>query len=237
VYFHGGGWTIGSVDSFDPVCRALANRAGCAVLSVDYRLSPEHRFPAAVDDAWAATVWAAAHAAELGADPERLVVAGDSAGGNLAAVVALQARDAGGPPIAFQYLIYPATDLRSDDWPSYRENGEGYFLEQRDMEWFVDNYLASRGHTEDWRVSPAAAASHAGLPPALIQTAEYDPLRDQGEAYGDLLRAAGVPVRVTRYPGMIHGFMSFIDALDASKTALDETAAQLRSALEKPAVA
>jgi acetyl esterase len=230
VYFHGGGWTIGSIEGHDPVCRALANRAGCAVLSVEYRLGPEHRFPAAVEDAWAATAWAASHAAELGADPERLAVAGDSAGGNLAAVVALQARDSGGPRIAFQYLIYPATDMRTMDWPSYRENGEGYFLELRDMDWFSGHYLASREDAQDWRVSPAGAASHAGLPPALIQTAQYDPLRDQGEAYGDLLRGAGVPVRVTRYPGMIHGFLS-LEAIDASKTALDEAAAELRSAL------
>jgi acetyl esterase len=234
VYFHGGGWTIGSVDGHDPVCRALANRAGSAVLSVEYRLGPEHRFPAAVDDAWAATTWAADHAAELGADPERLVVAGDSAGGNLAAVVALRARDEGGPRIAFQYLIYPSTDMRSDDWPSYRENGEGYFLELRDMEWFGGNYLASPADVEDWRASPAAAESHAGLPPALIQTAEFDPLRDQGEAYGALLRAAGVPARVTRYAGMIHGFVS-LEALDASKAALDEAAAELRAALGEAA--
>jgi acetyl esterase len=230
VYFHGGGWTIGSVDGHDLVCRALANRVGCAVLSVEYRLGPEHRFPAAADDAWAATVWAASHAAELGADPERLVVAGDSAGGNLAAVVALQARDAGGPRIAFQYLIYPSTDMRPRDWPSHRENGEGYFLELRDMEWFQGHYLGSPADAEDWRASPAAAASHAGLPPALIQTAEYDPLRDQGEAYGELLRAAGVSVRVTRYRGMIHGFVS-LDVLDASRTAMDEAAAEMRSAL------
>jgi acetyl esterase len=206
------------------------------VLSVEYRLGPEHRFPAAVDDAWAATTWAAAHAAELGTDPERLVVAGDSAGGNLAAVVALQARDAGGPRIAFQYLVYPATDMRSRDWPSYRENGEGYFLELRDMDWFGGNYLASPDDAQDWRVSPAAAPNHADLPPALIQTAEYDPLRDQGEAYGDLLRAAGVPARVTRYPGMIHGFLS-LELADASKAALDEAAADLRSLREEAAPA
>ncbi|HYW26177.1 MAG TPA: alpha/beta hydrolase [Terriglobales bacterium] len=230
LYFHGGGWTIGSIEGHDPVCRALANRTGSAVLSVEYRLGPEHRFPAAIDDAWAATTWAASHAADLGADPERLAVAGDSAGGNLAAVVALQARDAGGPRIAFQYLIYPATDMRTLDWPSYRENGEGYFLELRDMEWFSGHYLSSQADAQDWRVSPAGAASHAGLPPALIQTAEYDPLRDQGEAYGELLRAAGVPVRVTRYPGMIHGFLS-LEGMNAAQTALDEAGSELRAAL------
>jgi acetyl esterase len=236
VYFHGGGWTIGSIDGHDPVCRALANRSGCAVLSVEYRLGPEHRFPAAVEDAWATTVWAAEHAAELGADPSRLVVAGDSAGGNLAAVVAIQARDAGSPQIGFQYLIYPATDMRPRDWPSYRENGEGYFLELRDMRWFESHYVTSPADADDWRCSPAAAASHAGLPPALIQTAEYDPLRDQGEAYGELLRAAGAPVRVTRYAGMVHGFLS-LEALDAAKTALDEAGSELRAALGEAAPA
>ena len=236
LFFHGGGWTIGSVDSHDSICRALANRSGCAVLSVEYRLGPEHRFPAAADDAWAATVWAAAHAAELGADPERVVVAGDSAGGNLAAVVALRARDAGGPRIAFQYLIYPVTDMRPHDWPSYRENAEGYFLEVRDMEWFFSHYVASPGDVDDWRMSPAAAASHAGVAPALVQTAEYDPLRDQGEAYGEQLRAAGVPVRVTRYAGMVHGFLN-MDVLDAYRAAVDEAASELRSALGEAAPA
>jgi len=230
VFFHGGGWTVGSIDGHDLLCRALTNRARCVLVSVDYRLGPEHRFPAAVDDAWAATVWAAEHAAELGADPGRLVVAGDSAGGTLAAVVAIQARDAGGPPIAYQYLIYPATDLRRRDWPSYAENGTGYFLEVRDMEWFAGHYLRTPADADDWRASPAAARDHTGLPPALIQTAEYDPLRDQGEAYRDLLSAAGVPAKAVRYPGMIHGFLS-LDVLDASKTALEDAAAEVRSTL------
>ncbi|HEY4024891.1 MAG TPA: alpha/beta hydrolase [Candidatus Dormibacteraeota bacterium] len=230
VFFHGGGWTIGSIEGHDPVCRALANRAGSVVLSVEYRLGPEHRFPAAVEDAVAATGWAVEHAHELGADPVRLVVAGDSAGGNLAAVVAIHARDTGGPAIAHQVLIYPATDMTRRDWPSYEENGEGYFLTVRDMEWFETHYLRSPADRDSWQASPLLAADHAGLPPALILTAEFDPLRDQGEAYGERLRAAGVPVRVVRYPGQIHGFMS-LDALDVSKTALDEIAAELRSAL------
>jgi acetyl esterase len=230
VLFHGGGWTIGSVEGHDPLSRALANRAGVVVVSVEYRLGPEHRFPAAVEDAIAATGWAAEHASELGGDPDRLVVAGDSAGGNLAAVVAIDARDRGGPAIAFQVLVYPATDLRRHDWPSFRENGEGYFLTVRDMEWFEGHYLRSPADRDDWRVSPAAAASHAGLPPALVLTAEYDPLRDQGEAYASQLRAAGVPVRVVRYAGQIHAFLS-LEMLDESKTALDDIAAELRSAL------
>ena len=230
VFFHGGGWTIGSIAGHDNLCRALANHAGCAVLSVEYRLGPEHRYPAAAEDAWAATRWAAEHAAELGADPARLAVGGDSAGGNLAAVVTLEARAAGGPAIAYQLLIYPATDLRSHDWASYRENGEGYFLELRDMRWFEGHYLSSEADAEEWRASPAAAESHAGLPPALSITAEYDPLRDQGEAYADLLRAAGVPVNVVRYPGMIHGFMS-MDGLDGAREAVDAAARDMRSTL------
>lgn len=235
VYFHGGGWTIGDLETHDALCRALANRSGCAVLAVDYRLGPEHRFPAAVDDAWAATRWAAEHAAELGTAPGRLGVAGDSAGGNLAAVVALLARDAGGPRIGHQLLIYPATDV-TRDWPSYHENAEGYFLTVRDMEWFESHYLRSPADREDWRMSPAVAADHSGLPPALVVTAEYDPLRDQGEAYGELLRAAGVPAKVVRYPGMIHGFVG-MDVLDVARRALEEMGAEIRSGLGAAGVA
>jgi acetyl esterase len=235
VFFHGGGWTIGDLETHDAMCRALANRSACAVLAVDYRLGPEQRFPAAVEDAWAATRWAAEHAAELGTEPGRLGVAGDSAGGNLAAVVSLMARDAGGPPIGHQLLIYPATDL-TRDWPSYRENAEGYFLTVRDMEWFEGHYLRSTADRADWRMSPAVAADHSGLAPALVVTAEYDPLRDQGEAYGELLRAAGVPVRVVRYPGMIHGFVG-MPMLDGASQALEEMGAELRSALGAAGVA
>lgn len=235
VYFHGGGWTIGNLETHDGLCRSLANRSGCAVLAVDYRLGPEHRFPAAVEDAMAATRWAADHAEELGVDPGRLGVAGDSAGGNLAAVVSLLARDAGGPRISHQLLIYPATDL-TRDWPSYQENAEGYFLTVRDMQWFESHYVRSAADRDDWRVSPGVAPSHADLPEAMVVTAEYDPLRDQGETYGELLRAAGVPVRVVRYPGMIHGFLG-IAVLDGAVRAMEEIGAELRSALGAAGVA
>lgn len=236
VYFHGGGWVIGSIESHDLFCRQLANRSGCIIVSVEYRLGPEHRFPAAVEDAQAATAWVAAHARELRGDPDSIAVGGDSAGGNLAAVVALLARDQGGPRLAYQLLVYPATDMRSDHWPSFTENGQGYFLGLREMAWFTGHYLSSDAERDDVRASPAFAASHAGLPPALIVTAEYDPLRDQGEAYGEKLRAAGVPVRVRRYDGMIHGFATFI-GLDAQEQVLREIAAELRAAFKTEAAA
>ena len=228
VYFHGGGWTIGDLQTHDGLCRAIANRSGCAVLAVDYRMGPEHRFPAAVEDAWAVTTWAAEHADELGVDGRRQAVAGDSAGGNLAAVVSIMARDAGGPAIGQQVLIYPATDMRRD-WPSFHENGEGYFLTVRDMEWFEDKYVRSPADRDDWRFSPAAA-DLTGVAPAFVLTAEYDPLRDQGEAYGEQLQAAGVPVRVVRYPGMIHGFVG-MEVLDGAKQAVADIGTELRTAL------
>ncbi|HZU16759.1 MAG TPA: alpha/beta hydrolase [Candidatus Dormibacteraeota bacterium] len=230
VWFHGGGWVIGNLETTDPLCRSLATRAGCLVISVDYRLAPEHRFPAAVEDAYAATRWVAEHGPELGLEAERLAVGGDSAGGNLAAVVALLAR-VKGPRLAYQLLIYPATDLRG--WyPSYEENGEGYLLTERDMRWFESNYLGADADRDDPRVSPLRAPSHAGLPPALVVTAEYDPLRDQGEAYGEKLRAAGVPAEVRRYPGMIHAFLGL--PVDRARIALQEIADRLRSALAAP---
>ncbi len=230
VYYHGGGWVIGSLDSHDGVCRTLANAAGCAVLAIDYRLAPEHKFPAAVDDCYAATAWAVANAAALGADPTRVAIGGDSAGGNLAAVVAQLARDRTGPRLRFQLLVYPATDV-SYDTPSYRDNATGYFLEREDMRWFYDHYLRSDADRSDPRASPLRATDLRGLPPALVITAEFDPLRDEGEAYAAQLREAGVPVTLTRYDGMIHGFFGMGPLLDQGKRAVAEAAAGLRTAL------
>jgi acetyl esterase len=207
AYFHGGGFVFCSIETHDGTCRRLANATGAVVVSVEYRLAPECRFPAATDDCYAATVWAHDHASELGADPGRLVVAGDSAGGNLAAVVAQMARDLGAPPIEFQVLVYPVIDAACDT-PSYTENAEGYFLEKQAMRWFWDQYLGANGDGTDPLASPSRAADLSGLPPAIVITAEYDPLRDEGEAYADALQAAGVPVTVRRYDGMIHGFVS-----------------------------
>ncbi|MEP6660592.1 MAG: alpha/beta hydrolase [Acidimicrobiales bacterium] len=231
VWFHGGGWTIGNVEASDSTCRSLANRSGAAVVSVDYRMGPEHRFPAAVDDCWAATCWVASHAAELGIDPRRIAVGGDSAGGNLAAVVSLLARDAGGPAIRHQALVYPAVDLRMT-FPSIDENAEGYLLTKGDMVWFLDQYHGDNTDAvNDWRLSPMLAASHDHLPPATIITAGYDPLRDEGGAYGELLRAGGAKVHHVHYPSMIHGFFGMVGQIDAAEVAQDEVAGQLRLAL------
>jgi acetyl esterase len=230
VYFHGGGWLIGSVRAYDIVCRALANASGAVVLSVEYRLAPEHRFPAAVDDAWAATCWAAEHAAALGGDPSRLAVAGDSAGGNLAAVVGLTARDRGSPPLRFQLLVYPVTTCDLD--AGFDLAYEGFFLYRDELQWHQDNYLPSPDDALDWRVSPLAAASHEGVAPAFVITAECDPLHRQGELYAEALRRAGVPVEHREYPGMIHGFfgldMLFHQAADAMRDAGDALRRALR---------
>jgi acetyl esterase len=221
VYFHGGGFVICDLDSHDGAARRITNSVGATVVSVDYRLAPEHRWPAAADDAYAATRWAAEHAEELGIDPGRLVVAGDSAGGNLTAVVAQMARDRGGPRLAFQLMVYPVIDLGAtrSDYPSQRENAEGYFLTVSHMEWFRDQYLADDADGEQPYASPIKASSLAGLPPACVITAEMDPLRDEGEAYGRALEAAGVPVTVYRAPGMFHGFFNMDAALEGSKDA------------------
>ena len=229
VYFHGGGWVVGDIASHDTTCQRLAAGVPALVVSVDYRLAPEHRFPAAVVDCDAATAWVSAHAAELGGDPTRLAVAGDSAGGNLAAVVARHARDAGGPPIAFELLIYPATDL-TGSFPSHTENGAGYLLDADTMRWFIDHYIddEDRRHPD---ASPLFADDLSGLPPALVLTAEFDPLRDEGEAYAERLRQAGVTVTASRYDGMIHGFYGLDSVFDASKRATAETLAALRDAL------
>jgi acetyl esterase len=230
IYFHGGGWVLGSLESHDGTLRELCNAAGCAILAVDYRLAPEHRFPAAVDDCWAAATWAAANADSLEADADRIAVGGDSAGGNLTAVIAQLARDRQGLPLRFQLLVYPATDATTDT-PSYRENATGYFLELESMRWFYDHYLGRDGDRSDPRVSPLRTADLHGLPPALVITAEFDPLRDEGEAYAERLRAAGVPVTLTRYHGMIHGFFGMGAMLDQGRAAVAEAAAALRTAL------
>ena len=232
VYFHGGGWTIGDLDTHDIVCRTLANKARCAVIAVDYRMGPEHKFPAAVDDCVAATRWVAEQGAALGIDPARIAVGGDSAGGNLATVVALTLRDAGGPPLVFQALVYPATDQRMDS-ASHMNFGEGYLLTRNNMLWFRGNYLAP-GDYDDWRASPIRAADLARLPPAHIVTAGYDPLRDEGRAYSDRLVAAGVPVLYECFEGMAHGFLTMGGAVAAAHHALYRLGQSLAQAFKSP---
>jgi acetyl esterase len=230
VYFHGGGWVIGDLNTHDVVCRQLTAASGASVVSVDYRLAPEYKFPAAADDAWAATQWVVGHAAELGLDAGRLAVGGDSAGGNLAAVVALMARDAGGPAIALQVLIYPVTDVMRET-RSYADFADGYMLTRESMRWFIAHYLTSKDDARDWRVSPLRAPSLAGLPPALIVTAGFDPLRDEGEMYAGRLRDAGNRVDYVCYGGMVHGFLGMGKLLDTTGRAIDHIGASLRQAL------
>ena len=216
VYFHGGGHVIGNLDTHDAVARNLCNGAGCIVVSVDYRLAPEHKFPAAAEDAFAAVVWCAAHGAEIGIDPRRIAVGGDSAGGNLAAVAALMARDAGGPAIRLQVLVYPVTDYACDT-ESYRTYSDGNgMLDARSMRWFRDHYLRDEADRLDWRAAPLRAGDLGGLPPALVLTAQCDVLHDEGEAYARRLRAAGVEVDHRDIPGMIHGFFAMAPAVDGA---------------------
>jgi acetyl esterase len=230
VYFHGGGWVIGDLETHDVLCRQLTAASGASVVSVDYRLAPEHKFPAAADDAWAATRWIVAHATDLGLDAARLAVGGDSAGGNLAAVVALLARDAGGPAIRLQVLIYPVTDVLRET-RSYEDFAEGYMLTRDSMRWFIAHYLKTRDDARDWRVSPLRAPSLAGLPPALIVTAGNDPLRDEGEMYAGRLRDAGVLVDYVCFGGMIHGFAGMGKLLDAAHRVVALVGESLRQAL------
>ena len=204
VYFHGGGFVLGNLDSHDHVCRHICLRANSVVIAVDYRLAPEHKFPAAPDDCLAATRWVAEHAAEIGVDPRRMAVSGDSAGGNLAAVTALRIRDEGGPKLCGQLLNCPVVDYDMT-LPSYRENARGFFLELETMAWFEGHYLRPEDKTNP-HAAPLRAKSFAGLPPAYVLTAHYDPLRDEGEAYADRLAAADVPVVKKRYSNMIHAF-------------------------------
>jgi acetyl esterase len=229
VYFHGGGWVIGNLDSHDGVCRLLANAARCLVVSVDYRLAPEHPFPAAAEDAYAALRWVADNAKALGGDRSRIAVAGDSAGGNLSAVVSHMARDRGGPRLVHQVLIYPVTDAPSDN-ASYRDNAEGYFLTAEMMQWFWNHYVGTGPGRNDPYARPLRAKTFAGLPPALVITAEFDPLRDEGEAYAANLREASVPVRLSRYDGMFHGFFGMVTFLDQARAAVREAAGVLREA-------
>lgn len=230
IYIHGGGWTIGDLDTHDTLCRCLANQAQCAVVSVDYRLGPEHKFPAAVDDCVAATRWLFEHADELAIDAKRIAIGGDSAGGNLATVTALILRDSGGPALRFQLLVYPATDQRIDA-PSHFELADGYVLTRDNILYFRANYLRGPADYDDWRASPIRATSLARLPPALVITAGFDPLLDEGKVYADALAAAGVPVAYTCYEGMIHGFFVMGGIMDDANRAVAEAARALVAAL------
>ena len=226
VFFHGGGFVLGDLDTHDDLCRCLANGSLCRVVSVDYRLAPENPFPAAVEDSFAATKYIAAHAAEFGIDAARLAVGGDSAGGNLAAVVAQLAKTEGAPKIVFQLLIYPVTQLAADaQTRSMRENAKGYFLEKESMDWFTKLYCPDARHRADARLSPLLCADLAGLPPAYVVTAGFDPLRDEGKAYADKLDAAGVAVTYVNYPGMVHGFFSMRSLIPKAREAVAAAAA------------
>jgi acetyl esterase len=228
VFFHGGGWVVGSIETHDGITRALANRSGCIVVSVDYRVAPEHRFPVAIDDAWSATRWVLANAAELGIDPGRVAVGGDSSGGNLAAVVARRARDAE-VSLAFQLLVYPVTN-HDFDTGSYGEFVEGYSLTREGMRWYWNHYLGD-GDGSDHDASPSREPDLTGLAPAFVATAELDPLRDEGEAYARRLEESGVPTTLVRYDGMIHGFLRMPAAIDRAADALDDLSAALAEAL------
>lgn len=228
VFFHGSGFVLCSLDTHDGMCRNLCAGSSCIVVSVDYRLAPEHKFPAGPDDCLAATRWAAEHARELGADPARIAIAGDSAGGTMAAVTALRLRDEGGPALRGQLLMYPVTDHYTAGWPSYAENAEGYGLTRDTMRWFWDHYLSDPGQAADPHAAPLRAADLGRLPPALVVTAEYDPLRDEAEAYAARLRDAGVPAESLRFDGMNHGFLFWVGIVDTAGEAMRKCCAWLR---------
>jgi acetyl esterase len=226
VYFHGGGWVIGDLETHDSMCRKLANSANCVVVAVDYRLAPEHTYPVPMNDCYTALNWVVTQATELGVNANKIAVGGDSAGGNLSTVMALRARDENGPRICHQLLVYPVTDATFDT-PSYRENGEGYMLSKATMEWFWQHYLGTGNDPLSAYISPLRAENLAGLPPATVITAEFDPLRDEGEAYAEKLQAAGNKVTVKRFDGVVHGFFSMSDFLEEARDAIDLSAAEL----------
>ena len=230
VFFHGGGWVVCDLDTHDNLCRALTNGACCVVVSVDYRLAPEHKFPSAVEDAYTATKWVAENANRINGDPTRIAVGGDSAGGNLAAVVAITARDHHGPKLIYQLLIYPVTDVSSNNTDSHRNYADGYFLTRGDGEWFCDKYLNCKEDRLNPSVSPLLTPDLSGLPPALVITAGFDVLRDEGESYAQRLKEAGAAVKCTRYKGMIHGFMSMDGLLNEARNGIEEASAALRKA-------
>jgi acetyl esterase len=230
VFYHGGGWVIGDLYTHDGICRSIVNAAGCAVASVDYRLAPEFKYPTPVDDSYAGLLWVVANATRLGLDAARVAVGGDSAGGNLAAVMALMARDRRGPRLLLQILVYPVTNYDFNT-VSYRENATGFVLSTEDMRWFWRHYLSREEQGREPLVSPLLAKSLADLPPALVITAGCDPLRDEGEAYAGRLRDAGVAVTLTQYSGMFHGFLRMTRILDQSRILLDEIATALRKSL------
>jgi len=228
VFFHGSGFVVLDLDTHDEICRHICAGAGCVVVSVDYRLAPEHPYPAPLDDCWTALRWAAVHASEIGGDASRIAVGGDSAGGNLAAVCALLARDAGGPALALQALVYPVADVDFGT-ASYIANGDGYLLDLDQMQWFFDCYTTGHVDPADWHVSPLRAPDLSGVAPAVVITAEYDPLRDEGKAYADRLRDAGVAVEYRCFEGMIHSFFG-LAAYDAARDAMELVGTELRRA-------
>lgn len=235
VWFHGGGWVIGDLESADGTARHLTVGAGCVVVSVDYRLAPETKFPGPVEDCYAATQWVVENASSLGIDPSRVAVGGDSAGGNLAAAVALMARDRAGAALAFQLLVYPVT-ARDFSSGSYQQNAEGYMLTQDGMRWYWDQYLQRSADADNPYAAPLRAQDLSRLPEALVITAEFDPLRDEGEAYSQQLQGAGVTSTSTRYDGMIHGFFGMPDAVDKGRQAIDEATRALRAAFGRTGV-
>jgi acetyl esterase len=228
VFFHGGGWVIGSLDAYDQMCSEIALGGGCIVVSIDYRLAPEHPFPAPLEDAYLATAWVARRAADLGGDARRVAVGGDSAGANLAAVTCRLAAQLGGPALVFQLLIYPGFDPDSTR-PAVRENGSGPGLTQEASQWFWSQYLQDPDHRRSPFVNPLLAPDLSGLPAALIVTAEFDLNRDDGEVYGELLRAAAVPAEVRRYPGVQHGFLTYTDVVARAAMALEDIGDRLRA--------